>query len=283
MNVSGGHYLRNLQYPRNKVTTDNNTYGGNRPAVNGTCGCKIIRIGETDSTNRFLREYKGEEGSLMTVAAADYQTAGRGQGSNTWESEAGKNLLFSILTHPERLGAQRQFVMLEAGSLAVRDALSPYADGFSVKWPNDVYWHDMKISGTLSECTISHGFVSRCIMGTGININQRTFVSDAPNPVSLAQITGHDVSREIVMESVIGRLGHYLGMITEDRYDEIHALYHEALYRREGLHAYRDTTDCFMAAIRGIEPDGRLVLRRADGSERTYMFKEVEFINSDNK
>ena len=54
-----------------------------------------LRLKETDSTNRFLREYTGEEGSLMTVVTADYQTAGRGQGRNSWESAPGQNLLFS--------------------------------------------------------------------------------------------------------------------------------------------------------------------------------------------
>lgn len=265
------------------MTVTSNTYGNDIRQTEDLSGCLIIRIGETDSTNRFMREYRGDEGRLMTVVTADHQTAGRGQGNNTWESEACKNLLFSVMTRPERLDARRQFVMLEAGSLAVRDALSQFTGGFSVKWPNDVYWNDMKISGTLSECTISHGTVARCIMGTGININQRVFTGGAPNPVSLAQITGHDVSRDSVLESVIKRLSHYISEINAGRYSAVDALYRDALYRRRGLHAYRDAKGCFMAAIERIEPDGRLVLRRADGSESTYMFKEVEYINSDNK
>lgn len=146
----------------------------------------------------------------MTIVTADNQTAGRGQGRNTWESEPGRNLLFSVKTYPKGLDARRQFVMLEAGALSVRDALSAYADGFTVKWPNDIYHNDMKISGTLSECTIVHGLVGSCIMGTGININQREFISDAPNPVSLAQILGHDVSREDILDNVLERFGRYL-------------------------------------------------------------------------
>ena len=78
-----------------------------------------LRLKETDSTNRFLREYTGEEGSLMTVVTADYQTAGRGQGRNSWESAPGQNLLFSVKVRPRGVEARRQFVMLEAGALAV--------------------------------------------------------------------------------------------------------------------------------------------------------------------
>ena len=54
-------------------------------------------------------------------------------------------------------------------------------------------------------------------------------------------------------------------MVNAGRYDEVDRLYAESLYRREGLHAYRDKGGAFMAAIERIEPDGRLVLRREDG------------------
>ena len=237
-----------------------------------------IRLGETDSTNRYLREYTGGEGRLMTVVTAEHQTAGRGQGRNTWESAPGANLLFSIKTRPQRLEARRQFVMLEAGALAVRDTLAQYADGFTVKWPNDVYWRDLKISGTLSECTVSKGLVGCCILGTGININQREFVSNAPNPASLFNILGHETDREAVLQAVTGRFAEYLGMVDAGRYDDIHAAYTASLYRRTGLHAYRDANGGFMACIERVEPDGRLVLRKENGVVKEYLFKEVEYV-----
>ena len=55
---------------------------------------KIIKVDETSSTNVLMREYSGEEGRLMTVGVAAFQSAGRGQGENKWESERGKNLTF---------------------------------------------------------------------------------------------------------------------------------------------------------------------------------------------
>lgn len=239
---------------------------------------KIIRICETDSTNRYLHGYDGEEGGLMTVVVAEYQSAGHGQGGSKWESEPGKNLLFSVMTRPERLDVRRQFVMLEAGALAVRDALARYAGGMTVKWPNDVYWHDMKISGTLSECTVAGGLVGRCILGTGVNVNQRKFTGDAPNPVSLGLILDREVDRSEVLASFLDSFRTLFGMVNAGRYDEVDRLYAESLYRREGFHAYRDKGGAFMAAIERIEPDGRLVLRREDGGVSAYMFKEVEAV-----
>lgn len=239
---------------------------------------KTINLSETDSTNRFLREYRGEEGTLMTVVTAEHQTAGRGQGRNMWESEAGKNLLFSVKTYPKGLAARRQFVMLEAGALAVCAALSRYADGFTVKWPNDVYWRDMKISGTLSECAVSGGMVGGCVLGTGVNVNQHVFVGGAPNPVSLSMILGRDVDRGEVLAAFLERFESYLDRIDSGRYDGIDRRYAASLYRRTGFHAYRDASGSFTAAIERVETDGRLVLRRNDGRLGTYMFKEVETI-----
>ena len=99
---------------------------------------KIIRLEEVDSTNRYLREYHEEDESEMVVAVADFQTAGKGQGAHTWESESGKNLLFSIKVHPSWVPVRSQFVLSMAEALALKDALDSYVDGITLKWPNDV-------------------------------------------------------------------------------------------------------------------------------------------------
>lgn len=239
---------------------------------------KIIKLSETDSTNRFLREYKGDEGLLMTVATADYQTAGRGQGSNTWESERGQNLLFSVKVYPTGIEAARQYVMLEAGALALYETLSEYVGDITIKWPNDIYWHDMKISGTLSECTVSHNFINNCILGTGVNINQQVFRSGAPNPVSLCQILKRKVSKKEVIDAFLRYFEKNLYMVNEGNCHEIDKAYTAVLYRRTGFFTYEDVTGRFSAEFERIEPNGNLVLRKTDGSQCKYAFKEVKYI-----
>lgn len=154
---------------------------------------KVIRLKEVDSTNRYLHDCQQLPDGQSVLVVADYQTAGRGQGSNTWESEPGKNLLFSLAIQPKFVPVRRQFLLAEAEALAIKEALDSYTDGITLKWPNDVYWQDRKISGTLIETSLSAGAVKRCVFGTGIDVNQREFYSDAPNPVSLYQILGHEV------------------------------------------------------------------------------------------
>lgn len=236
-------------------------------------------IEETDSTIRHMREEMPEEGNFMTIVRAGYQTAGRGQGTNTWESERGKNLLCSIRISPLGLPANRQYAILQAAALAVRDTLAGYTDGITIKWPNDIYWRDCKISGTLTECAIGNGMVKSCIIGIGVNINQEVFTSDAPNPISLCDITGKRESiKEICME-IAWRLGFYLvHHINEGILHNLHDIYLRSLYRCEGIHPYRDAKGSFAASIEAVDPDGHLVLRDTDGRLRRYAFKEVEFI-----
>lgn len=239
---------------------------------------KIIRFDEIDSTNSFLHGYHEGDDVETVVAVAEYQTAGRGQGSNRWESERGKNLTFSVRTYPKGVAAREQYLLSMCIALAVRDTLSEYAEGMTVKWPNDIYWNDRKISGTLIETTMSGKQLRICIFGTGININQQQFRSDAPNPVSLWQIVGHDTDRDEVLQEVLRNLEQNLQLLAEGQAEQIHRRYMDCLYRRDGSYEYRDKDGPFMARIETVERDGHLVLRTDTNELRRYAFKEVTFL-----
>ena len=239
---------------------------------------KVIRLKEVDSTNRYLHDCQQLPDGQSVLVVADYQTAGRGQGSNTWESEPGKNLLFSLAIQPKFVPVRRQFLLAEAEALAIKEALDSYTDGITLKWPNDVYWQDRKISGTLIETSLSAGAVKRCVFGTGIDVNQREFYSDAPNPVSLKQIIGSDTDRMTLLKDIISRFDAYLTDIRNGNYERIVSLYMSYLYRGHGFFPFRDKDGDFEAAIVEVEDDGHLILHDRGDHIRSYAFKEVEFI-----
>ncbi len=240
----------------------------------------IIRLQTVDSTNRYLHDCPPVGEEEMTVAVADYQTAGRGQGTNTWESEAGTNLLFSLMVHPCWMPVGRQFLLSMAGALALKETLDAYIDFVTLKWPNDMYWRDSKLSGTLIETTVNSRGIGRCIFGIGLNVNQREFRSDAPNPVSLYQLLGREIDREHLLHEILHAFEHYYELLRQGRYGEVSQRYHEALYRRSGFYRYRDKDGEFEGAIVEVEDDGHLILRDREGSIRSYAFKEVEFVRS---
>ena len=207
------------------------------------------------------------------VVVADYQTAGRGCGTNSWESERGKNLTFSMLWHPTDISARNQFRISEIVSVALCNVLDCYlGGGVEVKWPNDIYYEGGKLAGILIENRLQGQSVRDCIVGIGLNVNQQHFLNGAPNPVSLRQLIGHDVDREELLNVFI------------DSFDAVShgnaasSDYRKRMFWRTGVHEFSDKDGIFSAKIACLLDDGRLVLDDMSGKRRTYAFKEVQFL-----
>ena len=213
------------------------------------------------------------------LVTTDYQTSGRGQGMNIWESENQKNLLFAIRFFPTWLKAVDQFRLLQAISLAVARALEKFCHKqIKIKWPNDIYCEDKKICGILIEHDLCGAYLSETRCGIGININQTTFVSSAPNPASLAQLTGREMDRAAVLRNFIKEFQHiYMNMQNGDIDDPVFE-YLLHLYRLDGWYSFRDKDGVFEARLDAVLDDGRLRLMDRNGGYRCYAHKEVEYI-----
>lgn len=228
----------------------------------------IIHIDETDSTNHWLMQQRDP-----CVVVADYQTAGKGCGSNTWESERGKNLTFSMLIHPESLLASRQFRITEVTSVALCETLEDnLLQQVTIKWPNDIYVGDRKLCGMLIENRLQGSVIKDSIIGIGLNVNQRVFQSDAPNPVSLCQLLDRELSREALLQAFLIRFNAVWNR------EDVSACYRQRLYRKGEYHPYSDASGPFTAMLTDVLPDGRLLLVDKESHERIYHFKEVQFL-----
>lgn len=239
----------------------------------------LIHLPQTESTNSHLKEMLKNESPIEgTVVFAHEQTKGRGQAGCNWESEPGMNLIFSMLLFPSHIAVEKQFILSKIVSFALVDVLNDIQPGFCIKWPNDIYYGDSKIGGILIENEIEDNRICSSIVGIGINVNQTAFMSDAPNPISLKQIIGHDFPVAILMVMICEKL--------HDTYNEsaiplkikrIEKRYGDLLYRGNGYHSFWDKNGEFTAAIVGVKPEGYLMLQTAKGDIRQYLFKEVSF------
>ena len=229
---------------------------------------KIIHIEETDSTNRWLKAHG--EGTMVVVA--DYQTAGKGCGTNSWESERGKNLTFSMLIHPTDIPASQQFRITEVVSVALCEVLEQYIGDVSIKWPNDIYMGDKKICGVLIENRLQGNVIVDSIIGIGLNVNQTEFVSDAPNPVSLRQLLGREIDREALLHDFLETLE------TVSSSETTYSAYRNKLFRLGKQAVFSDETGRFEGTIQDVETDGRLLIKDLSGQARRYAFKEVQFV-----
>jgi BirA family biotin operon repressor/biotin-[acetyl-CoA-carboxylase] ligase len=236
----------------------------------------IYHLSSTTSTNDDAKDLRYVDGDIVW---ADFQTAGRGQRGHSWESRKGENLTFSVVLEPSFLPVAQQFLLLEAVSLSLVDFFDSYGIRPSIKWTNDIYVDDRKLVGILIEHLYTGATLSRTIVGIGINVNQREFSPDLPNPVSMALLTGREFDLAEVLSRFEGALQRRYAQLRSGEWDRLQADYHARLYRRDEWHRFAlPDGSRFEGAIRGVKPMGDLIIEHRNGEVKSFLFKEVEFI-----
>ena len=91
---------------------------------------KITRFKTLESTNQYLQNLLNEGADIAdNIVVTDFQTSGKGQGKNVWQSEDGKNLLFSIAIDMSFLKAENQFLLTQMVSVAMINVLKKISSG----------------------------------------------------------------------------------------------------------------------------------------------------------
>jgi BirA family biotin operon repressor/biotin-[acetyl-CoA-carboxylase] ligase len=236
----------------------------------------IYYINETSSTNDLAREPRFEE---FDIIWAEHQSAGRGQRGHTWHSTEGKNITFSVVLKPTFLPIIEQSLLSEVVALALVDTMQEYGIECRIKWTNDIYAGDNKIAGVLIEQSLSGDKIARTIVGIGLNVNQRTFPDDLPNPTSMVRECGRESDRREVLECFLKHLESWYARLERGEKEAVESTYRERMYHLDEEHTYALASgERFRATIRGVRPMGHLCLEHADGVVREYAFKEVEFV-----
>ena len=241
-------------------------------------GSTIYRIAQTYSTNNYaatqLLTNSPPDGSVIIT---DSQIDGRGQGVAKWESESGRNLTFSIVLYPDFLEVSNQFELSKVISLGVVDFLSAFTPDVSIKWPNDIYIGNGKVAGILIENSIRINKISSSIIGIGLNINQQLFKGDAPNPVSLGQITQKSYDLDELFSQLCEKIDFRYRQLAAKEILKIDTDYAAILYRRDLWAHYSDENGDFEGRILGVDQIGRLQIETRLGKINRYHFKEVTF------
>lgn len=248
---------------------------------------------ETDSTN-FRLAMERDTAPQGQIFAAMFQSEGRGQRGNTWESRAGENLTFSILLKPSDIYLREQFCISQAVALGVVAWLGDKGVDARIKWPNDIYVGDKKICGILIENYAQGDLIVQSIAGVGLNLSQTVFSEDVPNATSLSLLTGGKYSPKEELPSLASHILHEYGQIAQgDRHlylrTDAERRYLELLYRRGEWHFFEEMNPSeipvekrsgqrFRARILGIDNSARLLLEDEAGSIRHYFFKEIRYI-----
>ena len=246
----------------------------------------IIWLASIDSTNEEAKRRISDIDNLSVVSALE-QTSGRGQRGNAWDSTPSENLLFSIVLKSPSIKAEEHFALNEITALSVIDFLSTYGVKAKIKWPNDIYVGEKKICGILIENSFRGKSISSSIVGIGLNINQRNFNVNIPNPTSMvlcrpeAHFDIHTCLEEFI-DIFISNLERYLYPSPDDSgRTGSRKAYIADLWRLNEPAVFADLNlSCkFNGIIRNLSPIGHLQIEDTDKGElREFAFKEIGYI-----
>lgn len=247
---------------------------------------KITRFKTLESTNQYLQNLLNEGIDIVdNIVVTDYQTSGKGQGKNVWESEDGKNLLFSIALDMSFLKAENQFILTQIVSVTMINVLKNYLpeESLFIKWPNDIYFNDKKIAGILIKNEIKGMMMGTSIIGIGLNVNQTSFDDNLPNPISMKMITGKDFDLDELLSAISYQLSVNSQQSIVNGQQQIFNFqfstfnYTNKLYRYKQWASYEHEGVVKEMMIIGYDQFGRLILKEKNDREVVCDLKEISF------
>ena len=242
---------------------------------------KYIHLEQIDSTNAYLQRQQSEHDICNWAVSTDEQTAGKGMGSNGWESEVGKNLTFSLALDMGFLPAERQFLLSEAVPLGIIEVLDPLlpSEKLSIKWPNDIYFENRKLAGILINSTIKANMMDVSIIGIGLNVNQMQFQDWPTHPISLKMVTGKHYNLQALLEQIAERILIKVQQL-QSTPTAIEQNYLKRLFRYRTWADYEIEGKVLRLFMTGIDSFGRLQLLDTENKPHCFDIKEIRFIIS---
>lgn len=238
----------------------------------------LIRKEHVSSTNSYLAGMAREDGLPKdTVLVSGYQTYGRGQGGNSWESKAGENILISWFIQPELLSASAQFQISKVVSLSICDHLNAFIGNAYIKWPNDILVGNRKISGILIEHAILQNRIAHSIIGIGLNVNQEDFPAFPIPPTSLFLETGRKHDLEKQLRKLLKVLYMRYNQLRQGDMDGLNQAYHEHLFRYRQKSLFEAYGKQFEGVINGVNEYGQLLVE-LPGEIKTFNFQEIRLL-----
>jgi BirA family biotin operon repressor/biotin-[acetyl-CoA-carboxylase] ligase len=232
-----------------------------------------IHLSVVESTNSYTTRLLSQSDiPEWTVITTDHQTAGKGQRGRSWEGDPGLNIMASIVLRP-RISVSQQYLISMAVSVAICDVLADFHIHAHVKWPNDILIEERKICGMLIENQLKGDQVETCVVGIGLNVNQRTFSDFDWEGTSMALELGRIIDREEVLHRLIEAIKVRVTQMQQS--DQLEFDFKERLFGVGKKILFQGQNDLFEAEVVGVESDGRLILSK-DGEEMKFLNGEIK-------
>jgi BirA family biotin operon repressor/biotin-[acetyl-CoA-carboxylase] ligase len=224
----------------------------------------------TASTTWIGRELmsKGDAEALHgTVIVAEEQTGGVGRLGRAWVSPKG-GVWFTILLKPT-IPLDHLFMITMAGSIAVARAIRKEYDlGALIKWPNDIYIGDKKVSGLLLELSAEADTVHSCLLGIGIdaNISPANLPPTMTNTItSISSELGTEVNRAKLLARLLKEFEQRYLLLESEEYDSIIREWKSLSFTLDHRVHIRTLKKSFDGEAIDIDEHGALIVRKNNG------------------
>jgi len=240
---------------------------------------RVFPFDTVSSTNDVAAEKLSAETETPFVVVANSQSAGRGRRGRIWHSPHARNLYLSLGLRPRLPPARLQTITLWLGLSLCRFIRNHCGLPVMLKWPNDLFLHDRKIAGMLTEARVDAELTRDLVFGLGLNVN----AGEADFPAELASVAG-SLALNLGHPLPLTRLAHglvvCLAEAVEVFLDEGAAppgladLWPEFDY----LRGQRVRTEALEGIASGINSNGSLRVLRDDGSTAFLHSGEVSLL-----
>jgi len=233
-------------------------------------GRYLVHRDVVDSTMVLARREALEGAPHGTAVLAEEQTAGRGRRGRTFYSPARQNIYVTfVLRCMSEVHRRLPLIVPLAACLAIQ-AEEPRA---RIKWPNDIWIGERKVSGMLIDAEISPAG-ALALPGIGINVNGDPTVLPELREIatSLARELGHPIPREPLLARLCNELERLCATPSADVVDA---------YRENSSTLGRQVLvspvggESFEGAAYAIEQDGSLAVRLASGATEVVTAADV--------
>jgi BirA family biotin operon repressor/biotin-[acetyl-CoA-carboxylase] ligase len=238
------------------------------------------------STNDAAAAWVLDGAADFSILIADEQTKGRGRSGRRWLTPPGSALAFSIILKETDLSYWKiskvvpRFTGL--GALAVCSAL---VDDFglpaAIKWPNDVIINDRKLCGVLVEASWLGDRLQALILGIGLNVTPQSMPDETAVdfPATCVEMClGEPVERERLLRSVVTQVIRWRALLPDPSFIQA---WEDCLAFRErdvqivNPHGGTDGGEPIFGRVAGLNADGSLRMRLANGESTTIMVGEM--------
>lgn len=238
-------------------------------------GSEIHHLSVVDSTNNYaaklISEGKMQNGSVIM---ADFQTNGRGQRGNSWQSVSQDNLLFSLAFQPLAISADEQIRINWYTALIWMKCLKRFSIDAQIKWPNDIFVGNKKLGGILIEQQIQGSSIAWSILGCGVNINVAPELSSA---CSMFELTNVRFQPKTVLNEYLDLFNGQIQLLYGE-FQVLKAAFEAELFGKDAIQEFTDAQQqTWRASIKGVDEQGKLLLEK-EGEIHAFDLQQIKLV-----